>query len=64
MFEIIIVIATIVWVISQVCKDASLKPAPKGTDVKQVVIDRCSGKYTDKEINQRIYSGYYVKKDK
>ena len=64
MFEIIIVIAAVIWVISQVCKDASLKPAPKGTDVTQVNSDRCSGKYTDKEINQRIYSGYYVKKDK
>ena len=64
MVEIIIVIATIVWVISQVCKDVSLKQVPPGTDPVQVNSDRCSGKYTDKEINQRIYSGYYMKKDK
>ena len=64
MFEIIIVIAAFIWVVCQVGKDASLKPAPKGTDVAQVNSDRCSGKYTDKEINQRIYGGYYVKKDK
>lgn len=64
MFEIIIVIATVIWVICQVRKDASLKQVPPGTDPVQVNSDRCSGKYTDKEINQRIYSGYYVKKDK
>lgn len=64
MFGIIIVIATVIWVVCQVVKDASLKQAPPGTDPIQVNSDRCSGKYTDKEINQRIYSGYYVKKDK
>ena len=64
MVEIIIVIVAVVWVVSNLCKDASLKPAPKGTDVVKVNSDRCSGKYTDKEINQRIYSEYYVNKDK
>ena len=64
MFEIIIVIAAVIWVVCQVGKDASLKQVPLGTDPVQVNSDRCSGKYTDKEINQRIYSGYYVKKDK
>ena len=63
MVEIIIVIATIIWVTSQLCKESKLKPAPEGTDVIRVNSDRCSGKYTDKEMNQRIYSGYYVKKD-
>lgn len=60
----LIIIAGIVWVVYMLAKDASLKPAPKGTDVAKVNSDRCSGKYTDKEINQRIYSGYYVNKDK
>ena len=60
----LIIIAGLVWIICQVCKDASLKQVPSGTDPVKVNSDRCSGKYTDKEINQRIYSGYYVKKDK
>ena len=64
MFEIIIVIAAVIWVVCQVGTDASLKQVPPGTDPVQVNSDRCSGKYTDKEMNQRIYSGYYVKKDK
>lgn len=64
MFEIIIVIAAVIWFVCQVGKDASLKQVPPGTDPVQVNSDRCSGKYTDKEMNQRIYSGYYVKKDK
>ena len=64
MFEIIIVIAAVIWFVCQLGKDTSLKQVPKGTDPVQVNSDRCSGKYTDKEINQRIYSGYYVKKDK
>lgn len=56
--------STVVWVASQLCKDSSLKQVPKGTDPVKVNSDRCSGKYTDKEINQRIYSRYYVKRDK
>ena len=60
----LIILAGIVWIIYQVCKDSSIKQVPKGTDPVQVNSDRCSGKYTDKEMNQRIYSGYYVKKDK
>lgn len=64
MAEIIIVIAAVIWVISQLCKDASIKPAPQGTDAVQVNIDRCSGKYTDREIDKRIQNGYYVKKEK
>lgn len=64
MVEIIIVIATVVWIISQLSNDSSLKQVPEGTDPIRVNSDRCSGKYTDKEMNQRIYSGYYVKKDK
>ena len=60
----LIIIAGIVWIIYQVCKDASLKQVPPGTDPVKVNSDRCSGKYTDKEINQRIYSGYYVNKNK
>ncbi len=62
--EILIVIVTIIWVISQLCKESKLKQVPEGTDPCQVLSDRCSGKYTDKEIDDRIYSGYYVKKDK
>lgn len=53
MVEIIIVIATIIWVTSQLCKESKLKPAPEGTDVIRVNSDRCSGKYTYKEMNQR-----------
>ena len=63
MAELILFIAGIVWVIYQFCKESTIKPAPKGTDVRQVNIDLYSGKYTDKEINRRIQSGYYVKKD-
>ena len=59
-----ILIATVIWVVSNLCKDASLKQVPPGTDPIKVNSDRCSGKYTDKEMNQRIYSGYYVNKDK
>ena len=64
MLSALFIMAGIVWIIYQVCKDSSIKQVPKGTDPVQVNSDRCSGKYTDKEMNQRIYSGYYVKKDK
>ena len=64
MIGIIIVIVAVVWVVSNLCKDASLKQVPPGTDPVKVNSDRCSGKYTDTEMNQRIYSGYYVNKDK
>ena len=60
----LIIIAGIVWVVYMLAKDASIKPVPNGTDPVKVNSDRCSGKYTDKEMNQRIYSGYYVNKEK
>ena len=62
MFAIIIVIAAVIFIAYGLCKDASLKQVPPGTDPVKVNSDRCSGKYTDKEMNERIYSGHYVNK--
>ena len=60
----LIILAGIVWVIYQLAKDAAIKQVPEGTDATTVLSDRYSGKYTDKEIDRRIYIGYYVTKDK
>lgn len=57
----LIIIAGVVWVLYMFAKEATLKPAPKGTDPVKVNSDRCSGKFSDKEINRRIQAGYYVK---
>lgn len=58
----IIIILGFGWVIWQLIKDASIKPVPKGTDFRQVYIDRATHKYSDKEITKRVDQGYYVKK--
>lgn len=52
----------IVWFIVELCKEAGTKPVPEGTDFNAVYLD--SHKLSKKELNRRLDSGYYVKKDK
>ena len=59
----IIIVLGLGWFIYQCIKDACIKPAPPGTDYRQVTIDSAHG-VSGKEISRRIDSGYYVKKDK
>lgn len=40
------------------------KPAPPNTDYRQANIDYYTGKISAKEMDRRVMSGYYVKKDK
>lgn len=56
------IIAGIVWFAYQLIKESTVKPVPMDTDISKVFSDRCSGKYTDKEIDRRIQSGYYKKR--
>lgn len=44
-------------------EEAFTKQAPKDTDFRQACIDSCNG-VKGKELDRRIQSGYYVKKDK
>lgn len=53
----------VIWLIYQFIKDASIKPVPPGTDYRQITIDNAHG-IKGKELQRRIDSGYYVKKDK
>lgn len=59
-----VIITGIVWVVYQLCKDASLKQVPKDSDFMQANQDYYSGKYSAKEVDKRLKNGYYVKKDK
>ena len=58
----ILIIVGIIWLIVALCKDASIKNVPDDTDFRQVYLD--SNKLSKKELNRRLDSGYYVKKDK
>ena len=55
------ILAGVIWVIWQLVKESNIKPVPMDTDLVKVNSDRCSGKYTNKEIDRRIQSGYYKK---
>lgn len=61
--DIIIIVAGLAWIVYGLIKDANIKQAPKDTDYKRAISDHYSGKYTRKEIDKRITSGYYVNKD-
>lgn len=54
----------LIWLISQLIKEASIKPCAKGTDINRAYIDTVTGKCSAKEMNKRLSNGYYVPKDK
>ena len=59
----LLVLFGVCWLIYQFIKDASITPAPPGTDYHQVTIDNAKG-IKRKELQRRIDSGYYVKTDR
>lgn len=52
----------IIWLISQLIKDAPIKPCPPGTDHTAALSDYYKNGLSKKEFNRRIDSGYYVRK--
>ena len=52
------------WMVIQIIKDASIKPCPPGTDIREAVADKYANNLSAKESARRLDSGYYVKKDK
>lgn len=52
----------VVWFITQLIKEASIKPCPPGTDHNAALSDCYKNNLSKKEFTRRIDSGYYVKK--
>lgn len=60
---VLIVILGIGWLLYTILKEEVFtKQIPKGTDMRQALID--SNYIGEKEVERRINSGYYVRKDK
>lgn len=58
-----LVIIGLVWLVGTILKEEVFtKQVPHGTDYRQAYID--SSKLSGRELNRRLQSGYYVKKDK
>ena len=58
-----LVIIGLVWLIGTILKEEVFThQVPSGTDYRQAYID--SSKLSGRELNKRLQSGYYVKKDK
>ena len=58
-----LVIIGLVWLVGTILKEEVFtQQVPKGTDYRQAYID--SNKISGRELNRRLQSGYYVKKDK
>ena len=60
--EILWIIIGIVWLVVMLCKDSSVKEAPKDTDFIKANNDYYSGKYSIKEVQKKIQNGDYVNK--
>lgn len=59
----LVVILGIGWLVYTILKEEVFTyQVPSGTDYRQAYID--SNKISGKELNRRLQSGYYVKKDK
>lgn len=59
----LVVILGIGWLVYTILKEEVFThQVPSGTDYRQAYID--SNKISGKELNKRLQSGYYVKKDK
>lgn len=56
----IIVFIIIIYIFNQ----GGLRKTPKNIDLYEYNKDNHSGKYTPKEMRERVYSGYYTKKDR
>lgn len=59
-----LVIGVVIEIIAFVIASAfEQKPAPPNTDCRQADMNYYSGKVSAKEMDRRVMSGYYVKKD-
>lgn len=59
----LVVVLGLGWLLYTLVKEASVKPAARGTDYRQAFIDLNTGKISAKECDRRVTNGYYVKKD-
>lgn len=58
------ILVGVIWVAYQLVKESNTKQVPKDSDFIQAQTDYYSGKYSIKDVDKRLKSGYYVKKDK
>ena len=56
------IIAGIIWLGFMLCKESSVKEAPKGTDFIKANNDFYSGRHSIKEVQKKIQNGDYVNK--
>ena len=56
------IFAGAIWLIYNLIKDSSTKQVPPGQDFSQAQRDYYSGKCSKKEMEKRLYNGYYKKR--
>lgn len=61
----LVVIVALGWLVYTILKEEVFtKPYPPNTDYRQILIDRNKYNLSNKEVDRRVYNGYYTKKDK
>lgn len=51
-------------IIVYICSKGGIRRTPKNIDLYEYYRDERSGKYTPSEMRERVYAGYYTKKNK
>lgn len=64
MGDYIIVLLVVAVIVGYICKKGGIRRTPKNIDLYRYCKDEHSGKYTQKEMQERIFNGCYNKKDK
>lgn len=61
----LVILLGLVWLVCTILsEEVFTKQVPKNTDYRQAFIDSNAKGVSGKELNKRLSSGYYVKKDK
>ncbi len=58
----VMIIIGLIWLVVELIKEASIKPAPPGMDYRAAISDCYRNNLSKREFNRRIDAGYYVRK--
>lgn len=64
MGDYVVVLLIVAVIVAYIYKKGGIRRTPKNIDLYRYCKDERSGKYTQKEMRERIFNGYYNKKDK
>lgn len=64
MGDYIVVLLVVAVIVAYICKKGGIRRTPKNIDLYRYCKDEHSGRYTQEEMRERIFRGYYNKRGK